>query len=68
MSSTQHKRSEGLIEDAEGAPENDALTRNVLGLIAAYGMRTALDAQDLFPKRTTSAPAPEPGQAAVVAA
>ena len=54
--------------DAEDAPENDELTRNVLGLIGAYGMGTALDAQDLFPKRTTRAPAPESEQATVVAA
>lgn len=68
MSSTQHERSERLIGDAEDAPENDELTPNVLGLIGAYGMGTALDAQDLFPKRTTNAPAPEPAQATVVAA
>jgi hypothetical protein len=54
--------------DADDAPENDELTRNVLGLIGAYGMGTALDAQDLFPKRTTGAPAPESAQATVVAA
>jgi hypothetical protein len=68
MSSTQHQRSEGLMGDAEDAPENDELTRNVLGLIGAYGMGTALDAQDLFPKRTTRAPAPESEQATGVAA
>jgi len=68
MSSTQHRRSEGLMGDAEEAPENDELTGSVLGLIRAYGMGTALDAQDLFPKRTTGAPAPESAQATVVAA
>jgi hypothetical protein len=52
--------------DADDAPENDELTRNVLGLIEAYGMGTALDTEDLFPNRTTSAPAPKP--ATVVAA
>jgi hypothetical protein len=66
MSSTQHQRSEGLMGDADDAPENDELTRNVLGLIEAYGMGTALDTEDLFPNRTTSAPAPKP--ATVVAA
>jgi hypothetical protein len=68
MSSTPHQRSDGLMGDADDAPENDELTRNVLGLIGAYGMGTALDAQDLFPKRTTGAPAPESAQATVVAA
>jgi hypothetical protein len=68
MSSTHHQRSEGLVGDAEDSPENHERTRNVLGLIGEYGMGTALDAQDLFPKRTTNAPAPEPGQATVVAA
>jgi hypothetical protein len=40
---------EGLMAGAEQAPENNKLSHNVLGLIGAYRMDGALNAQDLLP-------------------
>jgi hypothetical protein len=54
-STSQHQTShvsEGPAADAELAPEPEELSPNVLGLIGAYRMGAALDAQDLFAKRT----------------
>jgi len=59
-STSQHHRrqdNEGRLPGVEHSPESDELSRNVLGLIGAYRMGSALDARDLFPPR--SAPASE---------
>jgi hypothetical protein len=53
------------MEGVEDAP--DELSPNVLGLISAYRMGDALDAEDLYPKRE-SARESESAQATVVAA
>jgi len=53
------------MEGVEDAP--DELSTNVLGLISAYRMGDALDAEDLYPKRK-SARESESAQATVVAA
>jgi hypothetical protein len=59
LSSTlQHQRtpdSEERLGRAEDAPDNNELSRNVLGLIGAYRMGAALDAEDLYPKRKSEA-------------
>jgi hypothetical protein len=67
-STLQHQRTpdtEGPMEGVEDAP--DELSTNVLGLISAYRMGDALDAEDLYPKRK-SARESESAQATVVAA
>lgn len=54
--------SQGLDNEVHlpGAAESDERVRNVLGLIGSYRMGAALDAEDLYPRRSTSAPPPEP--------
>lgn len=47
-------------QGAEGATETVELSRTILGLIDAYRMGAALDAQDLYPARSASSPSPEP--------
>ena len=51
----QRQNYEGPMPPAEDAGGNDELSRNVLGLIGAYRMGAALDAEDLFPKRSSAA-------------
>ena len=41
----------------------DALSTGVLGIIGAYGMGSALDAQDLFATRTSAVAGPLPALA-----
>jgi hypothetical protein len=58
LSITSHQlstdNSDERMTGAEHAPENEELSRSVLGLIAAYRMGSSLDAQDLFPSRTSA--------------
>lgn len=48
------------MTSAETTTENEELSGSVLGLINAYRMGPALDAQDLFPRKTApEAPPPK---------
>jgi hypothetical protein len=54
------------MTSAEPTTENEELSGSVLGLINAYRMGAALDAQDLYPRKTAAA-APPPKRAVVPA-
>jgi hypothetical protein len=58
---SQERENEGHVNGAEHAPELEELSQNVLGLIGAYRMGAALDAEDLLPTRSTSVSSPAAG-------
>ena len=49
------------MTSGERTTENEKLSGNVLGLIGAYRMGAALDAQDLYLKNAAKAPPPDVG-------
>lgn len=49
------------MTNTEITPENEELSGTVLGIIGAYGMGTALDAGNLYVKKTASQAAPPDG-------
>jgi hypothetical protein len=64
---SHHSRQrQGNMTSAEPTTENEELSGSVLGLINAYRMGAALDAQDLYPRKTAAA-APPPKRAVVPA-
>jgi hypothetical protein len=46
------------VTSAESTTENEELSGSVLGLIDAYRMGAALDARDLYPRKTAPEASP----------